>query len=123
MTPRERAWSDIHDLLPDGWPVGPPSYDPGHRRWNVTAISPMYSGRSRPPAVITGHGEDELPALTELAIGLRELRATEERMQIEEMAGAAFLAGPGARGCRYGRLPSPAAVAGLPLSPGGVWPR
>jgi hypothetical protein len=37
-TPRERAWFDIHDLLPDDWRVGRPSYDPGRHRWDVTAI-------------------------------------------------------------------------------------
>jgi hypothetical protein len=31
--PRHRAWADIHDLLPEGWAVGPSSYEPGRRKW------------------------------------------------------------------------------------------
>jgi hypothetical protein len=93
VTPRERAWADVHDLLPDGWRVGPPSYDPGRHRWNVTAISPRYSGRLRPPATIEAHGEDELYALTELVFRLRELRDIEHRRAIEEQARTAYIQG------------------------------
>ena len=74
MTSRERAWNDIHDLLPERWQVGPATFDPGRHRWSVTARSPKYSGRLRPPATASGDGEDEVAALTDLALKLRELR-------------------------------------------------
>jgi hypothetical protein len=97
MTPRERAWNDIHDLLPGGWRVGPPSFDPGRNRWRVTAVSPKYSGGLRPPATVTGEGRDddegELEALTDLAIQLRELRAVELRMAREQRSRGAYLQG------------------------------
>jgi len=48
LTPRERAWGDIHELLPAGWRVGPPTYEQGRDRWSVTARSTKYSGRLRP---------------------------------------------------------------------------
>jgi hypothetical protein len=35
VDPRHRAWDDIHDLLPEGWQVGPTSYEPGQRKWTV----------------------------------------------------------------------------------------
>jgi hypothetical protein len=60
------------------------SFDPGQHGWDVTAISPKYSGRLRPPAAIAGRGEDEVAALTDLAIQLRELRQLEQRMALEE---------------------------------------
>jgi hypothetical protein len=83
----------VHGLLPDGWLVGRPSFDPGRHAWSVTAGSPKYSGRLRSPATITGRGEDELAALTDLVIELRELRAVEQRMAIEAKARTAFLQG------------------------------
>jgi hypothetical protein len=57
------------------------------------AISPKYSGRLRPPTVIRGRDEDELAALTDLVIQLRELRGAERRMQLEEKARAAYVQG------------------------------
>jgi hypothetical protein len=89
--PRERAWDDIHDLLPDRWRVGPPTYEPGWRRWSVTARSPKYSGRLRPPATVSGAGEDEIAALTQLANRLREVRDAERRMALEEKSRSAYL--------------------------------
>jgi hypothetical protein len=46
---RQRAWSDIHDLLPEGWSVGPTSYEPGGRKWTVAehAMKRRSSPRSR----------------------------------------------------------------------------
>lgn len=93
MTPRERAWSDVHALLPDGWRVGPTSHDPGRRRWIVSAWSPKYANRLKPPATVPGEGEDELAALTDLVVRLRELRAVEQRLALEERQRAAFLRG------------------------------
>jgi hypothetical protein len=93
MNPRHSAWDAIHDLLPDRWQVGPTSFDPGTQRWSVTARSPKYAGRLRPPATVRGEGVDELAALTDLANQLRELRGIERRMAIEEKARAAYLHG------------------------------
>ena len=33
----ERAWADVHDLLPEAWAVGPLTFDPGVKGWSVTA--------------------------------------------------------------------------------------
>jgi len=97
VTPRERAWNDIHDLLPDGWRVGPTSFVPGRHRSEVSAISPKYSERLRPPVTVTGHGRDdddgELEALTDLAIKLRELRAVLKRVALKEEVRAAYVQG------------------------------
>jgi hypothetical protein len=57
-------WNEIHDLLPEWWQVGPAAFDPGRQRWSVTARSPKYGGWLRPPATITGEGEDEVAALS-----------------------------------------------------------
>ena len=70
--PRHRAWDDIHDLLPAGWRVSAPSYDPGVRGWSVTAVAPKRGKRLKPPESLTGTGEDELAALTYLVLALRE---------------------------------------------------
>jgi hypothetical protein len=91
--PRHRAWDDIHDRLPPGWRVGPTSFDPGCHRWSVTARSPKYSGRLRPPAIVVGDGEEELAALTDLAVKLIELGNVDRRMAIEERARAAYIHG------------------------------
>jgi hypothetical protein len=66
-------------------------------------LSPKYSGRLRPPAAIEAHGEDELAALTDLAIELRELRGIERRMALEEKARQRSCRGRSTRG----RHPAP----------------
>jgi hypothetical protein len=71
----------------------PPIFDPARHRWSITARSPKYSGRLRPPATITADGEDEVAALTYLALKLRDLRDVERRMELEERARAAYLHG------------------------------
>ena len=93
MTPRERAWFGIHEGLPEGWRVGPALRHPASGRWLVAARSPRHSGRSRPPAVLEGTGEDEIAALTDLSIKLDELRTVERRMALEERARVAYLHG------------------------------
>ena len=65
------AWQAVHDRLADRWRVGPPTYDPGRRRWEVVAMSPKPKGRGRPPTYIIGEGSDELAALWDLANRLR----------------------------------------------------
>ena len=65
---RERTWSLIHDLLPDGWRVGPPGFDPATRLWEIVARSPSKgSRRAPPPDYVIGTGSDELEALRHLA--------------------------------------------------------
>jgi hypothetical protein len=93
MDRRQRAWADIYDLLAAGWRVGPGLRHPSTGRWTLIARSPKYSGRQRAPAAVSGQGEDELAARSDLAIRLRELRDVERRMAIEERARAAFLQG------------------------------
>ena len=63
---RERAALDVLNRLPDWWAVGPTSYDPGIGRWSYTARGP-HPGRGKYPETITGTGEDELAAMTDLA--------------------------------------------------------
>ena len=36
---RKRAALDVLNRLPDDWRLGPMSYDPGTRRWSITARS------------------------------------------------------------------------------------
>jgi hypothetical protein len=60
---RERAALDVLALLPDGWHVGPMSWDPGSHRWSVTARGP-HPGRGKAPETVTGRAEDELAAFT-----------------------------------------------------------
>ena len=64
MTDREAAWDAVHEALPAGWTVGPPTYDFGVRGWSVTARS-LAHRRNRPPQTVTGTGVDETVALTQ----------------------------------------------------------
>ena len=70
MTDREAAWDAVHEALPAGWTVGPPTYDPGVPGWSVTARS-VASSRRKPPQTVTGTGEDETAALRALDDRLR----------------------------------------------------
>jgi hypothetical protein len=56
MGSREAAWEAIHEALPAGWRVGPPTFDPGRHHWSVTARSGT-RGRSKPPTCVSGTGE------------------------------------------------------------------
>ena len=60
----------MHEALPAGWTVGPPTYDPGVPGWSVTARSVAYS-RRKPPRTVTGTGVDETAALRNLDDRLR----------------------------------------------------
>jgi len=90
---RHRAWDDIHDLLPAGWQAGPTSYDPGRRRWTVVARGPNSGIRTRSPATISGQGEEEIAALTELVLALRELNRPGQMADLERRARLAYLSG------------------------------
>ena len=70
MTDREDAWDAVHEALPAGWAVGPPTFDPGIPGWSVTARSGHYS-RHRPPQTVTGNGDSEEAALRALDDRLR----------------------------------------------------
>ena len=53
--PRDRAWDDIHDLLPARWHFGPPTYEPGLHTWTVVVRAPNTGRRNlRPPKLIAG---------------------------------------------------------------------
>lgn len=90
---RERAALDVLNRLPDGWRVGSTSYDPGSRRWSITARAAPTGLRSRPPETITGSGEDELAAFAELRIRLDERRQRERLQHVAREGRLAFLEG------------------------------
>jgi hypothetical protein len=92
LAARDRAALDILNRLPEWWRVGPATYDPGTRRWRITAFS-RPGGRLRPPETLTGVGEDELHAMTELRILLDERQRSEQLEAIERRGRAAFLEG------------------------------
>lgn len=91
--PRSRAWDAIHDALPDGWAVGPAAYDPGRRAWTVVAHSAPPAGRYRPPEYMEAQGEDQVAALTYLALALDERRGEERRVEIGMRARLAYVQG------------------------------
>ena len=97
---RYRAWAAIHDALPEGWAVGPASYNPGRDAWVVVARSPLPAGRYRPPEVIEGVGEDEAAALTYLALALEERRGDVRRVEIGQRARLAYVQGAEAEALR-----------------------
>jgi hypothetical protein len=70
VTDREDAWDAVHEALPAGWRVGPPTYDPGVPGWSVSANSGDYS-RHRRPVTVTGTGVDETASLRALDDRLR----------------------------------------------------
>ena len=70
MNDRQAAWDAVHEALPAGWTVGPPTYDPGVPGWSVTARSDQYS-RRKPPMTVTGTGDSETAALRALDDRLR----------------------------------------------------
>jgi hypothetical protein len=72
--------------------VGQASYDPGIRRWLVTARGP-HPGRGKAPETITGAGDDELGAMADLSIRLDEHRRPERLEEIQRRGRAAFLEG------------------------------
>jgi hypothetical protein len=70
MTDRKAAWAAVTDLLPDGWHVGPPNYDPARHRWEVVVRSPKPPGRRARPTYVVGEGPNEVAALEDLAARL-----------------------------------------------------
>jgi hypothetical protein len=92
LAKRERAAIDVLALLPDRWRVGPTSFDPGTRRWSVTARGP-HPGRGKYPETIAGTGEDELAAMIDLRLRLDERQRAERLDAIDRRGRAAFLEG------------------------------
>src|SRR6476646_5424688 len=70
MTDREDAWYAVHEALPAGWTVGPPTFDPGVAGWSVTART-VAASRLKRPETVTGTGVDETAALRNLDDRLR----------------------------------------------------
>jgi hypothetical protein len=89
---RERAWDDSRDCSPTAGPSARRRTSPGAgpvrpgRRGRRSAAGSDHRRRSRDV-------EDEIAAVTDLAIKLGELRDVERRMALEEKARAAFLHG------------------------------
>ena len=65
---------------------------PGTGRWTYTARGP-HPGRGKHPETITGTGEEELAAMTDLAIRLDERQRAEKLDAIDRRGRAAFLDG------------------------------
>jgi hypothetical protein len=72
MTDREDAWDAVHEALPAGWTVGPPTFDPGVPGWSITART-VAASRLRRPQTVTGTGADETAALRALDDLLRDV--------------------------------------------------
>lgn len=70
MTDRDDAWGAVHEALPAGWTVGPPTYDPGVPGWSVTART-VAASRTKRPQTVTGTGDSETAALRALDDRLR----------------------------------------------------
>lgn len=75
----------------------------GRQRWEVVARSPKPIGRLGRPDYLIGDGEDELHALTELALKLDAIRRAERLAAIEERARLAFIEGAEAESRRSNR--------------------
>ena len=66
-------------MLPDGWWIGQTSWNPDVRRWAVTARGPQ-PGRGKAQETISGTGEDDLAAITNLRIRLDERRRAKPQL-------------------------------------------
>ena len=60
MTDREAASDAVHEALPAGWAVGPPTYDPGISAWPVTART-VAASRNKPPVTVAAPAQTKLP--------------------------------------------------------------
>ena len=95
MSDREAAWDAVHEALPAGWTVGPPTFDPGVSAYSVTART-VAAGRGKPPATVTGTGPDEAAALRDLDDRLRgvpqpegsRMAERERRIRLAYLGGA-----------------------------------
>jgi hypothetical protein len=90
VTKRERAEHDVLELLPDGWRLGRACWNPGTQRWAVTA-RPAYPGRGKAPETLSGIGDDEMTAMTDLAIRLDERRRADMLAEVDRRGRLAFL--------------------------------
>jgi hypothetical protein len=64
--------------------VGRASYDPGARRWSITA-GRLQSGRGETLETVTGTGEDKLAAMTCLTIAKDDRRRGELLEEIDRL--------------------------------------
>src|SRR6476646_5950861 len=95
MTDREDAWYAVHEALPAGWTVGPPTFDPGVAGWSVTART-VAASRLKRPETVTGTGVDETAALRNLDDRLRgvpqpngsRMAERERRIRLAHIEGA-----------------------------------
>ena len=108
--------SDVLGLLPEWWAVGPTSYDPGIRRCSYTARGP-HPGRGKHPETVKGTGEEELAAMTDLAIRLDERRHADKLVEIDKRGRAAFLQGVEAQSQAAEGRRGPASRSGGPRCP------
>lgn len=92
LTQRECAALDVLALLPDGWRVGRACWNPGTRRWAVTARAP-HLGRGEAPETISGIGDDDLAAMIDLRIRLEERHRGETLGAVDQRGRAAYLEG------------------------------
>jgi|GEM_PF-1583284 hypothetical protein len=70
VSEREEAWGRLHEALPGRWTVALGSYNPGERRWSISAVGPN-RGRGKLPTFVSGPGENELEAIRDLDARLR----------------------------------------------------
>lgn len=87
----ERAWEGVHDTLPAQWRVGPVTYDPDRRTWTVAALGPLPVRRGQPPNCIEASGEDEIAALSYLAVKLAESKTAGRMEELRRRLRLAYL--------------------------------
>ena len=95
MTDREDAWDAVHEALPAGWTVGPPTFDPGVPGWSVTART-VAASRLKRPQTVTATGVDETAALRDLNERIRgvpqphgsRMAERERRLRLAYLEGA-----------------------------------
>jgi len=68
---RETAWAEVTAVLPTGWVVIPPVYDPAARLWRVYARDVRGAPREYEPRA-EADGTDEATALRLLAARFRQ---------------------------------------------------
>jgi len=63
----EEAWEIVHDALPTGWTIGPPSHhvEARERPWHVLAVDVRQRAKRR--EIVEATGWDEAEALRDLA--------------------------------------------------------
>lgn len=65
MDQREAAWDRVHEALPARWRLSLPARDPLTARWSISAFR-RDAGRLTKAQTVTGTGETEVDALSDL---------------------------------------------------------